>query len=114
MSCLDGFATRTRSSFENLEGGAFSDSQSRMHADGQRDVFGGNMTGAQTECDRYLQIAENVSEDLLKRVARTCRRRTLEHLTENNAAHLLQLARILQVHQHAIDAIGPLAQILEK
>ena len=114
MSCLDGLATRSRRSFQNFERGAPRDSQSRAHSNRQRDVFRGNVTGAQTECNRYLQIAENASHDLLKRVARACRRGTLEHLTENNSPHLLQLARVLQVHQHSIDAIGPLTQIFEK
>src|SRR5690348_9220432 len=103
MSRLDGLATRSRRSFQNFERGALRDSQSRAHSNRQRDVFRGNVTGAQTECDRYLQIAENASHYLLKGVARTSWRRTLEHLPENNPPHLFQLARVSQVHQHTID-----------
>ena len=72
------------------------------------------MTGAQAECYGDIQIAEDAGDRLLKRVARLCGRRTLEHLSEDDAPNLLQLACILQVHQHAIDSVGPLAEVFDK
>src|SRR5271165_594705 len=90
------------------------DSKLRSYAERQREVIAGNMAGLQAEGDRHPQVDENPHQDLLKRVVFSPPLITPAHLAKDNSLHSFQLACKLQLHQHTVDAVRWLVEILEE
>ena len=72
------------------------------------------MSGLQPKCYRNLQVTQNAHHYVLQRVVKSARLIAIDHLAEDDSPDAVKLARQLQLHQHAIDAIRPLGAIFDK
>src|SRR5258708_9983229 len=76
-----------------------------FHADRQRDVRARDVSRTQTECHRNSQIANHTQDHFFERVILVWTLLAIQHLAEDNAANVLQLARKLQLHQHPVNLV---------
>src|SRR6185437_9600878 len=79
-----------------------------------RNVSRAHMSGTQAESDRDIHVVENSRDHLLKGVVGCSGWSTILHFAKDNSPYAVQFARVFKMHQHAVDAIGPLAEVLDK
>src|ERR1700687_1209806 len=83
-------------------------------SDRQSDVRARDMPGTQAKCHWNSEIAYHSQNHFLERVILSWALLAIHHFAEDNAAHVFQLARELQLHQHAINLVRLGCEVLHE
>src|SRR5438309_6856544 len=86
----------------------------RAHADRQRDVLAGDVSGFQPGNDRDAELADDTRDDFIERVLLVGVLFAIEHLAEDDPTHALELSCQTQLHQHAIDLVWLRADVFDE
>ena len=63
------------------------------------------MSRPNAERDWHVQVTDNSSDHFLKSVILICDLDAVDHFSEDDAAHGVEMSSKFQLHQHAIDLI---------
>src|SRR5437660_12740575 len=75
------------------------------HADRQRDVRARDMSRTKAKRHRNSEIANHSQDHFFERVILSWTLLAIQHLAEDNATNVFQLARQLQLHHYAINLV---------
>src|SRR6266481_5459933 len=89
-------------------------SQLRLYSNWQSNIPAGYVAGLESVDNWAIEILEDAHNDLLKRIALVRGSGAAGHFSKNDSANSVESARHAQLHEHAVDAVRFLANVLKE